>query len=126
MPHPNHSAGGQKVADHAVHEHHDPAHEGAHPTSQDYVRIAIILAIITFVEVVIYYIPTVRSVLVPALLILSVAKFLMVVGYFMHLKFDNRLFRFTFAAGLVITLGVYLALLAMQWTRGFWFPIPTA
>jgi len=114
------------VADHAVHEHHDPGHQSAHPTSQAYVRIAIFLAIITFVEVVIYYIPTVRSVLVPALLILSVAKFLMVVGYFMHLKFDNRLFRFTFAAGLVITLGVYLALLAMQWTRGYWFPIPTA
>ena len=114
------------MADHVGHEHNEPAHEGAHATNQMYVMIAIILAIITLVEVVIYYIPTIRSVLVPALIVLSVAKFLMVVGYFMHLKFDNRLYRFMFAAGLVITLGVYLALLAMQWTRGYWFPLPTA
>jgi len=90
-----------------------------------YVRIAIVLAVITLVEVVIWYVPTVRSVLVPALLVLSVAKFLMVVGFFMHLRFDSRLYRFMFGAGLVVTLGVYLALLAMVWTRGFWFPLPT-
>jgi cytochrome c oxidase subunit 4 len=89
------------------------------------VRIAIFLAIITLVEVVIYYVPTIRSVLVPALLVLSLAKFLMVVGFFMHLRFDSRLYRVMFAAGLVVTLGVYLALLAMVWTRGFWLPLPT-
>jgi hypothetical protein len=49
----------------------------------------------------------------------------MVVGFFMHLRFDSRLYRFMFAAGLVVTLGVYLALLAMLWTRGYWFPLPT-
>jgi cytochrome c oxidase subunit IV len=115
------------VADHAAHGHVEPAHEGmhAHPTDQTYVRIAIVLAIITLVEVVIYYIATVRSVLVPALLVLSIAKFLMVVGFFMHLRFDSRLYRFMFAAGLVITLGVYLALLAMVLTRGYWLPLPT-
>ncbi len=115
------------MVEHAAHGHEEPAHEGAHahPTDQVYVRIAIVLAIITLVEVVIYYIPTVRPALVPALLILSVAKFLMVVGFFMHLRFDSRIYRFMFAAGLVITLGVYLALLAMQWTRGYWFPLPT-
>jgi cytochrome c oxidase subunit IV len=115
------------VADHAAHGHEEPALEGAHghPTSQAYVRVAILLAIITLVEVVIYYVPTVRPVLVPALIVLSVAKFLMVVGFFMHLRFDSRLYRFMFASGLVVTLGVYLALLAMLWTRGFWFPLPT-
>ena len=115
------------MADHAAHGHSEPKHEGghAHPTSQAYVRIAIFLAIITLVEVVIYYIPTLRPALVPALIVLSVAKFLMVVGFFMHLRFDTRLYRFMFAAGLVVTLGVYFALLAMQWTRGYWFPLPT-
>ena len=59
------------MADHAAHGHEEPAHEGmhAHPTNQTYVRIAIVLAIITLVEVVIWYIPTIRSVLVPALLV---------------------------------------------------------
>ena len=51
-------------------------------------------------------------------MILSLAKFLMVVGFFMHLRYDSRLYRFMFAAGLVVTLGVYLALLAMVWTAG--------
>ena len=115
------------MTEHAAHGHEEPKHEEghAHPTNQTYVRIAIVLAIITLVEVVIYYIPTIRPVLVPALLVLSLAKFLMVVGYFMHLRFDSRLYRFMFVAGLVITLGVYLALLAMLWTRGFWLPLPT-
>jgi len=115
------------VADHAAHGHEEPADEGAHahPSSQTYVRIAIILAVITLVEVVIWYIPTIRAALVPALLILSLAKFLMVVGFFMHLRFDSRLYRFMFGAGLVLTLGVYLALLAMLWTRGYWLPLPT-
>jgi cytochrome c oxidase subunit 4 len=98
------------------------AHE-EHPSNQVYIRVAIILAIITIVEVAIYYIPAIRGVLVPALIVLSLAKFIMVVGYFMHLKFDNRLFRFMFAAGMVLTLAVYLALLAMMWTTVYWAPL---
>lgn len=114
------------MAEHAAHgqgrgEDHP---EAAHATNQTYVRIAIILAIITLVEVAIYYLPSFRPMLVPALLVLSIAKFLMVVGFFMHLKYDSRLFRFMFAAGLVLTLAVYLAFLAMAWTNQYWVPLP--
>ena len=112
------------MTDHAAHTHHEVAHEEEHTTPATYVRIAIILAIITVVEVVIYYIPALRGVLVPALLILSIAKFLMVVGFFMHLKFDHRLYRFMFGAGLVLTLAVYLAMLAMIWTSRYMTPLP--
>ncbi len=112
------------MADHA---HGAPAHhEETHASNQTYVRIAIILAIITVVEVVIYYVPSIRPILVPALIILSLAKFIMVVGFFMHLKFDHRLYRFMFAAGMVLTLAVYLAALAMFWTSNFATPIPAA
>ena len=107
--------------------HDGVVHEEEHTTPQTYVRIAIILAVITVVEVIIYYLPAVRGVLVPALLILSLAKFLMVVGFFMHLKFDHRIYRFMFASGLVLTLAVYLAALAMAWTsHHFWLPLPPA
>jgi cytochrome c oxidase subunit IV len=112
----------------ATHGHgHNPDYDGIaheeHPSDPVYIRVAIILAIITIVEVAIYYVPALRGVLVPALLVLSIAKFLMVVGFFMHLKFDNRLFRFMFAAGMVVTLAVYLALLAMIWTTLYWAPL---
>ena len=98
------------------------AHSEHHPTPADYVRIAIILSIITLVEVFIYYLPSMRPVLVPILLALSIVKFLAVVGYFMHLKDDKRLFRLTFAAALVLSLGVFLALLAMFHTGTSWAP----
>lgn len=110
------------MASHApAHGGHD-AHEGHHPTPADYVRIAIILSIITIVEVIIYYIPQMRGILVPILLLLSIVKFLAVVGYFMHLKNDKRLFRLSFAAALVLSLAVFLAMLAMFNTAASWMP----
>ncbi len=50
--------------------------------------------------------------MVPMLLILMSIKFFMVVSYFMHLRFDNRLFSFLFYAGLFLAVGVYVAALA--------------
>src|SRR5688500_6937579 len=100
------------------HGHAEPLHEEeAHASNQTYIKVAIILAIITLVEVIIYYLPSVRPVLIPELIVLSLAKFVMVVGFFMHLRYDNRMYRFMFAAGLIVTLGVYLALIAMVWTE---------
>jgi cytochrome c oxidase subunit 4 len=48
----------------------------------------------------------------PALLIMMVIKFVMVVSYFMHLKFDNKMFSWLFYSGLVLAVGVYCAALA--------------
>ena len=45
-------------------------------------------------------------------MIMMVAKFIIVVSYFMHLKFDSKLFSFMFYAGLVLALGCYFAALA--------------
>ena len=102
-----------------AHGHDEAPHEAAHASDQTYVRVAIILSIITGIEVAIWYLETFRAILVPALLILSVAKFLMVVGFFMHLKYDSRLYRFMFGAGLLLSLSVYLVMLAMFWTSHF-------
>ena len=106
--------------DHLVSE--DYAHLGP----AIYIRVAILLSIITAVEVAIYYIEGLRDVLVPILIVLSIAKFVAVVGYFMHLRFDDRRFRWVFIAGLVISTSVVLALLAMFWTDTyFWVPVGT-
>ncbi|MFM7649777.1 MAG: cytochrome C oxidase subunit IV family protein [Acidimicrobiaceae bacterium] len=76
-----------------------------------YIRIAIILAAITALEVSTYYVDF-GVLFLPALLIMMVIKFVMVVSYFMHLKFDNKIFSFLFYAGLVLAVGVYAAFLA--------------
>jgi len=102
--------------DHAVDGHEE------HPGEPVYIRIAIILAIVTAVEVAIYYVDALRSILVPTLLVLSVAKFVAVVGYFMHLKFDDMRYRLMFIAGLVIVVSVVGALIAMFWTDQYFLP----
>ena len=78
-----------------------------HPGEAEYVRIAVILALITGVEVAVYYIHALKSVLIPILVVLAVTKFTMVALFFMHLKFDSRLFRRLFITGIVLALFVY-------------------
>jgi cytochrome c oxidase subunit 4 len=111
------------MASHQIAHGHEADHGEEHSTPAMYVRVALILAVITLIEVIIWYLPSTRFLLVPALIILSLAKFLAVVGYFMHLKFDSPVFRFMFFAGLILSLGVFLAMLAMFWTSTTFFPV---
>ena len=55
---------------------------------------------------------TVVMMMMTALLIMMTTKFLIVVSYFMHLKFDNRLFSFLFYMGLILAVTVFVAALA--------------
>ncbi len=75
---------------------------GAHPGPLEYIKIGLILAAITAVEVGIYYIEAIEDVLVPILIVLSALKFSMVVLWFMHLRFDSRLFAWLLAGGLML------------------------
>ena len=76
-----------------------------------YVRIALILAAITALEVSTYYVDF-GPFFMPALMIMMVAKFFVVASYFMHLKFDNKIFSWMFYAGLFLAIGVYVAALS--------------
>ncbi len=76
--------------------------EHAHPTAPTYLKVAVILTVITAVEVAIYYVPALRGVLVPMLLIFSAVKFAIVVGYYMHLKFDAVIYSRLFLGPLTI------------------------
>jgi cytochrome c oxidase subunit 4 len=92
---------------------HEPfvakGHHGA--TDAQYVIIAVILAAITAVEITISYLH-VGWIFLPALLILMTAKFLMVVSFFMHLKFDHKVFSFLFYTGLGLAVFVFVVALA--------------
>ena len=74
------------------------AHE-PHASVGFYWMIAAILGVITGIEVAIFYIPAIGGALVPSLLLLSATKFLLVVMFFMHLKFDSKVFTGLFLAG---------------------------
>ncbi len=80
-------------------------------TDAKYIRIALILAVITALEVSTYYVDF-GPLFLPALLIMMAIKFVMVVSYFMHLKFDSKVFSFMFYTGLGLALAVYSVALA--------------
>ncbi len=85
----------------------------AHPSDRSYVGIALILAVITAAEVATFYLEDeLGSALVPILLVMMVVKFAMVAGWFMHLRFDSNLFTRLFVTGIVLAVGVYMAVLA--------------
>ncbi len=90
-----------------------------HPTDKQYVMVALILAAITLAEVLVYYIESLEGLLVPILVVMSIVKFSMVVLWFMHLRFDSRLFRRLFFTGVLLALFVYIAYLSTLhvWTR---------
>lgn len=98
-------------------EHHPvetSGHEGVeHPTEGKYWAIFWILFLITAVEVALYYVELPGNVNInnSALGVLAIAKFVVVVGYFMHLKFDSRLLRRLFVGGLILAVVVYLIVL---------------
>jgi cytochrome c oxidase subunit IV len=89
-----------------------------HPSPRQYVNIGIILAIITAAEVGIYYVPALEDLLVPFLIAFAVVKFVMVASWFMHLRFDSRLFRRLFVTGIVLAIIVFAVALATFFRRG--------
>ena len=94
-------------------EHHEEGH--AHPSDWAYVKIAVVLALITALEVFTYF-ETVLDwgvALVPSLIFMMIVKFYLVATWFMHLRFDSKLFGRMFTAGLVLAVGVYLVTLTV-------------
>ena len=85
--------------------------EHRHPTVDVYLRVAAALVILTVLEVGVFYVPAFHPILVPVLLVLSAAKFALVVMFYMHLKADSKFFTFLFGAPLLLAVGVMAALL---------------
>ena len=98
---------GHETAGHVATQEHE------HPGEAVYIRVAVILAVITGIEVALSYVKVGGSQIVTngGLLALAVVKFAMVAAYFMHLKFDNPILRRLFLAGLFTAILVYIAYL---------------
>jgi len=95
-----------------AHDHTDDHDHGTHWSDLQYVKLAIALAIITAVEVALsYMVDDLGKAFLPLLLVLMLIKFFAVVLYFMHLKFDSKVFSVMFYMGLVLAIGVYVVAL---------------
>jgi cytochrome c oxidase subunit 4 len=98
---------------HAAPEGGHTAGHAAHPSEQQYWKIFLLLFVVTAIEVGLYYfkLPGPVHVNNAALGGLALLKFFVVVSYFMHLKFDNRILRRLFISGIVLAVVVYIVYL---------------
>lgn len=90
-----------------------PAAAGHHEPSKFhiYVQIAMLLGVITGIEIVLIYLPFAKWLVVTGLVVLSAVKFLYVIFYFMHLKWDKAFCTVLFFIGMVLAGGTMWALL---------------
>ena len=99
------------------HDAHVDEHRHKEPSDRQYIWIAVILAVLTALEVLATEAGPDGPLLVPTLIVLMFVKFWIVASFFMHLRFDNRLFTVLFYLGLGFAVVLYSAMLA---TFHFW------
>lgn len=91
-------------------EHAPETGHDSHVSDWIYIKIAIVLAVLTAIEVFTYFESVHQmseTLLVITLSVLMVVKFVLVAAYFMHLKYDNAIFTKFIAMGLIIAWPVY-------------------
>jgi cytochrome c oxidase subunit 4 len=75
---------------------------GHHPTPRQYVMIALVLVVLTAIEIAVSYINTEHTnLIIIALFAMGAAKFFLVAGWYMHMKVDQPFFRRIFVVGLI-------------------------
>ena len=109
---------GHDTAGHAADHGHDES------KFQIYVQIAMLLAVITGVEIIAVYLPFAKWLLVTVLVVLSTVKFMFVIFYFMHLRWDKPFCTILFFIGLVLAAGTMWALIALFQAEAS-LPLPT-
>ena len=97
----------------ALPAHGSAAHGPEESKFKIYVQIAMLLAVITGVEIVAVYLPFAKWMLVSALVVMSTVKFMFVIFYFMHLRWDKLFCTILFFIGLGLAGGTMWALLAL-------------
>jgi cytochrome c oxidase subunit 4 len=101
----------------------EPPVTHAQPGPATWVRVLVLLTIATVLEVLTYVFESTLGVLtVPILILFAIIKFLLVVAYYMHLKYDARLLTGIFTWGMVIALSIFMAMagnLPYLWPTSF-------
>ena len=89
------------------------SHDHNHPEPITYFKVAMALVALTALEVVVFYFEWLEYAIIPVMAILSIGKFGIVVMYYMHLKFDEKLLTYVFMAGLILAVVVIMWLMAL-------------
>ena len=87
----------------------------AHPTTKQYWLIAVLLAVLTAVEVGMFYLNRaldLGAINVVLLVGLAVLKFVIVVGWYMHLRFEKSTLSRFFTAGFILAASLYMVVLS--------------
>jgi len=79
----------------------------------NYLFVFIALAVFTLIETLVSYVQQ-AAIKFPTLVILSVVKALLVLLYFMHLKFDSKVFSYLFAAGCILSIPLILIIVIVM------------
>ena len=79
----------------------------------NYLFIFIALAVFTLIETLVSYVQQ-TAIKVPTLIVLSVVKALLVLLYFMHLKFDSKVFSYLFTAGCILSIPLILIIVIVM------------
>jgi cytochrome c oxidase subunit 4 len=79
----------------------------------NYLVVFIILGVSTLVETLVSYIQQ-TTIKLPTLLILSAVKALLVLLYFMHLKFDSKWFTYLFIPGCILVIPLILIIMVVM------------
>jgi cytochrome c oxidase subunit 4 len=95
------------------HEAHRAPGEVAHPGPTVYLIVAAFLIVLTAMELTVFYVQALQPVLVPILIVLSIAKFMLVGMFYMHLHYDSRAFSVIFLFPLWIALLLVISLLLL-------------
>ena len=91
-----------------------------HPTPKKYVQIAIVLGILTAIEIALYYTEDIVGIFTdPILIILAVGKFIIVVGWFMHLRFENKMVNRFFTGGMILALVLFAIVMIERASANF-------
>lgn len=87
--------------------------EKAHPGPATYAKVATLLVVLTAFELGIFYVDAMRDVVIPIFFVLTIVDFALVAMFYMHLRYDARLFSWFFVGGVTLATGVILGLIAL-------------
>jgi len=106
------------MSDHAIEENPHGAHvheagDHEHPGAGVYIVVAVVLIVLTAMEIGVFYAPFLQPELIPLLIILAILKFILVAMFYMHLHYDDRTFTVLFAFPLLLAFFIVVSVMLL-------------